>query len=186
MARAGTPRRRNAVHRTSGAAARVLPVPPRNRSLQAAWAVVAFLLFLPGSGYVFWAFGLPGLSSAWALPFFLAALGIWVWGCRSLPEAPSGRAWGPVTSWGGLALVLALGAWMRLSHFGFIPGPYRGDSAMEIIAPLNALEFSDYPLVFIPGAHEPLYGYFAMPFLAWLPKMPLYEVQQLVSACLDL
>jgi len=186
MTRAGTPQRRKTVRRTSATVDPALPVSAGHGSLHAAWAVVALLLVLPGSGYVLSAFGHPGLTSAWALPFFLVALGIWIWGCRSLPDAPAGRDWGWVPAGVVLALILALGAWMRLSHFGFIPGPYRGDSAMEIIAPLNAMEFSDYPLVFFPGAHEPLYGYLAMPFLAWLPKLPLYETQQLVSACLDL
>ncbi len=101
------------------------------------------------------------------------------------PPAPLPQPSGIVTA-GVLVLLLAVGAWMRLSHFDEPLGPFWGDNGMEIIDALNMHDLGHYQVLLSPGAREPGFAFLAQPFFVLFPDMPLYQVQRLASAAIDL
>ncbi len=85
-----------------------------------------------------------------------------------------------------LFLLLALAAWMRFAHFGSPLGAYINDNGTEIIDALNIHDLGEHRIMFIVGAREPGFAYWAQFFFALFPDMPLYQVQHVVSASIDL
>jgi len=154
------------------------------------WPLLAIgLLFHPLGHYGY--SGFPpvlhgGFAWVWTTVSVLSGIAGLVW-TRSretaLSDEESIRCW---LSWPLLGIILCVGAWFRLCHWGTPIGPYLGDNAFEILDSANIWERSDHPLVFLPGGREPLYDYLMVPFLMVFHDWNLLQVHQLASACFDL
>jgi len=127
------------------------------------------------------------LRVVWTTLFILVGIAASIFYAWRIPtDAHPPRDLDRIVAYPILAAIFALAAYLRLFHLGLIPSIYSGDSAIEILNPLNILERNDYRLIYFPGPREPFYVYYLALWIRLFPNQPLYVAQQIGAASMDI